>query len=98
MSALLAKKRGNRERFYGRELSVQYAPELETSDELKEKLEWRIQRVSEGYERATQTAGPKKAICEKDFIDDEEVKRVEEMLKMSKSLKQQLFEEKEDNR
>lgn len=41
MHALLAKRKCDGQAFYGRELLVGYAPDLETVDELREKLEWR---------------------------------------------------------
>lgn len=47
MQAILAKRRGNHDSFYGRKLYIQYAPDFETVDEFREKMSWRAKRVDD---------------------------------------------------
>ena len=44
-SAIQVKRKSNHKFFYGKELYVQYAPNLESSEDLRAKLEQRIQKV-----------------------------------------------------
>lgn len=84
MNALLAKKRCNHLSFYGLQLNVQYAPQFENINETREKYLFRIQRVHKALH--------KPAVIKDE--EDEEVKRVENIIKSGQSLKQKQFDEK----
>ena len=80
MHALLAKKRGDENRFYGKDLKIQYAPQLESIDDITHKLQWRRDRVAQAQAHAIKPLPKHEA-------KDEEIKKLEVVLKQSQSLK-----------
>lgn len=79
----MAKRRGNHDSLYGSKLYIQYAPDFETVDVFREKMRWRAKRVNDAVCKDSKIIGENLS----KIVEIEEIKRVEEVFKKSKSLK-----------